>query len=102
MIEDPEFLVPGTKEGQPSPAENIRLDAYLAAIMTAREFARLRFEDGIIDGVQRRTELAVTRWIPHSVRSRHWWNVVGRTVSSPECAEIVTSEIPSQALTPDD
>ena len=101
VMDDPELLMLGFKEGPLTPQENIRLDAFLSAVIRAREFAWLQYRDGVIDGAQWATELAVTRWAFDSPRSRHWWYVVGKSVTGPGFGEFVDSEILSQSLSPE-
>jgi hypothetical protein len=57
----------------------VRLDAYLAATLRAREYA--------IDEEQWNVEVAVAKSILNVERVRRWWTVVGRKNSSSQFAE---------------
>jgi hypothetical protein len=71
----------------------VKLDAYLAATVRAREYAWLQFKDGAIDDEQWKAEVAVTQSILNAERVRRWWNMIGRNNSSPEFAEFVDGQI---------
>lgn len=64
--------------------EKVRLDAWLAASMRAREFAWLQYQNGSIDELQWKSECEVVRVILGSKRSRAWWKSLGRLGFSEE------------------
>jgi hypothetical protein len=93
LVEHPEISLSVIKEGPLTAEENVKLDAYLAATLRAREYAWLQFKDGAIDDEQWKAEVAVTQSILNAERVRRWWDIVGRNSSSPEFAEFVDGQI---------
>jgi hypothetical protein len=87
------------KEGPLTPEENVRLDAYLAATLRAREYAFLQYQDGAIDKEQWDAEISVTKSIMNAERVRKWWSIVGRNNSSPEFSEFVDSQVIVEPVT---
>ena len=99
LVENPEISLSVVKEGPLTPEENVMLDAYLAATLRAREYAYLQFQDGAIDEEQWNAELAVAKSILNAERVRRWWDVVGRSNTSPEFSKFVDSQIISEPVT---
>jgi len=99
LVEHPEVSLSVVKEGPLTPEENVRLDAYLAATLRAREYAYLQYRAGAIDEEQWNAEVAVAKSILNAERVRLWWSVVGRNNSSPEFAEFVESQIIVEPVT---
>lgn len=99
LVEHPEVSLSVVKEGPLTPEENVRLDAYLAATLRAREYAFLQYQVGAIDEEQWNVEVAVAKSILNAERVRLWWAVVGRNNSSPQFAEFVDSQIIVEPVT---
>ncbi len=51
-VEHPELLLDVVQEEPLTPAEQVKIGAWLAAAMRAREFSWLQYRDGIIDAAQ--------------------------------------------------
>jgi len=98
LVEHPELSIAIGKEGPLTEDENVKLDAYLAATLRAREYAWLQFRDGAIDEVQWSAEVSVVRSILDSHRVRKWWKLIGQNISSPEFVEFMDNEILSQPV----
>ena len=99
LVEHPEISLSVVKEGPLTPEENVRLDAYLAATLRAREYAFLQYQDGAIDKEQWDAEISVTKSIMNAERVRKWWSIVGRNNSSPEFSEFVDSQVIVEPVT---
>jgi len=78
QAEYPELSLNIIKKEPLSPAEQVRLDAWLSLILRVREFAWLQYRNGIIDEAQWETEMAVIVFIFDAERNRVWWNNAGR------------------------
>ena len=78
LVEHPDVSLSVIKEGPLTAEENVKLDAYLAATLRAREYAWLQFQDGAIDEEQWKAEVSVARSILNAERVRRWWDKAGR------------------------
>ena len=99
LVEHPDVSLSVIKEGPLTAEENVKLDAYLAATLRAREYAWLQFQDGAIDEEQWKAEVSVARSILNAERVRRWWDKAGRNNSSPEFAAFVDRQIIVEPLT---
>ncbi len=68
-------MIPSDREL--SPEEKVRLDAWLAASMRAREFAWLQYQNGSIDERQWESEKSVIVIILGTEKNRLWWKEIG-------------------------
>ena len=99
LVEHPEITLSVIKEGPLTAEESVKLDAYLAATLRAREYAWLQYQDGAIDEVQWNAEFLVTRSILNDNRVRNWWDKIGRDVYSPAFAEFIDSLVAIEPVT---
>jgi len=99
LVDHPEISLSVIKDDPLTPEENVRLDAYLAATLRAREYAWLQYGNGAIDEEQWNAEFAVTQSIMNAERVRRWWDVVGRGNSSPEFADFIDSQVIATPVT---
>jgi hypothetical protein len=99
LVEHPEIALSVIKDGPLTAEENVKLDAYLAATLRAREYAWLQYQDGAIDEEQWKAEGFVIRSILNADRVREWWDKIGRTGTSPKFADFVDSKIVNEPVT---
>jgi len=92
-VDHPEIIGAVVKDGPMTEDEQIKVGAWLAAAMRAREFSWLQYRDEIIDKAQWDTELAIIHWILDTPRTRDWWEHTGKFAVSSEFASFVDSEI---------
>jgi len=92
-IGDPQMTVQLTTSDELTPAENVRLGAWLFATFRAREFGWLQHRNGVIDERQWQTELAVIRFFLDSTRVRDWWAKVGHAAYGDEFVQFVENEL---------
>lgn len=96
VADQPDIITSISKPGPLTGEENAKLDAWLTASMRGREYAWLQYKRGLIDDDQWNTELAVTRIVVSSPRTRLWWSELGRTYVSAEYAAFVDGLIRDQ------
>jgi len=89
FIEHPDIALSIPKAGPLTPEENVKLDAFLANSMRAREFAWLQYKNNTIDDVNWNGELAVLSVYLDSTRVRNWWDLLGRYYMGDEFAAFV-------------
>lgn len=100
-VEHPELLLDVVQEEPLTPAAQIRIGAWLAAAMRAREFSWLQYRDGTIDEVQWQTEVLIIRWLLGTPRTRDWWQNTGRFNTNPDFVEFVDQEMGDNPPTTD-
>ena len=88
ITEHPDISINYTK-GDLAQEEYVKLSSYLLAIMRAREFAWLQYQNGIIDEGQWYTERGVIEFNLTFKRTRIWWEKIGRSFYSPEFVAFV-------------
>ena len=101
QLENADIIESMSKPGPLTAEENIRLDLLMTALLRAREFSWLQYESGVIDEAQWSTELAVTKTLMSSPRSRLWWNKLGRTYFGAGFVDFLDSLIADQPLSED-
>ena len=89
VVNHPEISMALAKEEPLTPEENVKVGAFLIAMMRAREFSWLQFRSGLIDERQWKTEGSVIQPLLSSPRTRRWWTVQGRALVNPEFAVYV-------------
>lgn len=92
-VSNPELTLSIVKPGALTPEENTRLGDYLTAIMRAREYSWLQFNNGIIDDEQWATEQVVIESVLSSTRTRKWWNVIGKEQVGADFAAFVDDRL---------
>ena len=90
---DPNLIDSIVREGPLTADEQVKLYTWLVSVLKIREFSWLQRESGIIDDVQWKSELAVTRAIVQAPRVRLWWERVGHKTVSDEFREFVDAAI---------
>jgi hypothetical protein len=89
QINNPELVLDLIKDGPLTREENVKLNAWLGAVMRVREFSWLQYRQGILDDDQWNTEYAVMEFIMTNPRIRLWWQRTGRLTVSPAFVEFV-------------
>lgn len=77
------------KQGMLTPEEQIKINFFLLALLRVREYSWLQYQDGIIDKRQWDTEAGVIGIVLSSVRTRKWWNKIGRDNFNPEFSAFI-------------
>ena len=72
MLDRPELYLTVLQAEPLSELEQLRLSAWLNALMRAREFSWLQYQDGIMDEAQWSTERTIMVWILSAPRTREW------------------------------
>ena len=72
-----------------TPEEKVRLDAWLAASMRAREYAWMEYDSGNIDHEYWQAEQQVIQIVLGTDRTRTWWKDIARPAFYPEFANEV-------------
>jgi len=93
QIDNPEIALSIIKREPLTPEEMIRLNAWYVGIMRTREYIWAQYQSGIIDEPQWQTELAVLQVLLQPVRTRNWWNKLGRPVFGPEFVAFVDQQV---------
>ena len=94
VIEHPDIHINFIKKSNEiSPEEYIRLHGFLTALMRAREFAWLQYQNDIIDEDQWHTEKGVIDVLLTIKRNRTWWEKLGRGFFSPDFVAFVDTLI---------
>jgi hypothetical protein len=93
VFDNPDLTLAVIAPGPLSAEEQIRLDAWYAMVMRAREFGWLQYRAGAIDRAQWDTEVNVLHVIFDASRARDWWGALGRYYVSEEFAEFVNGEL---------
>lgn len=93
MLEHPEMQITFSKPGELAQEEYAKLNSFLIAIMRAREFAWLQYQNGIIDKDQWHTERGVIEFVLTFKRLRTWWEKLGRGFFSPQFVTFVDAVI---------
>jgi hypothetical protein len=101
LVENPDIVLTVLKDDPLTEEDQVKVGAWLAAAMRAREYSWLQHRDGIIDEAQWETEVAIILWILDTARTRDWWEKRGRFGSSAGFAEFVDSAIQNQPATVD-
>jgi hypothetical protein len=101
LVENPDIVLTVLKDDPLTEEDQVKVGAWLAAAMRAREYSWLQHRDGIIDEAQWDTEVAIILWILSTARTRDWWENRGRFGSSAGFAEFVDSAIQNQPVTGD-
>ena len=96
LVENPDLLLSVTRGDPLTEAEQVKLGAWLAATMRAREFSWLRYRDGIIDEAQWESEVLIIRFLLDSTRTREWWANVGRFNANPSFVDFVDADLESR------
>ena len=99
MVEDPGTVTNIIKPEPLTTEEQIRLCAYLFALVRTREFAWGQFNEGAIDAGQWATEVNVIKFIFDADRTRHWWNQLGRNTYGSDFAKFVDGVLVNQEAT---
>jgi len=99
QFDNPDVALSIVKDAPLTEEEQIRLDAFLAASMRAREFAWLQYEDDVIDDDQFATEIAVVDVMFDSSRVRQWWAALGREYFSEEFVRFIDARLESREAT---
>lgn len=100
-VEHPELLLDVVQEEPLTPAEQVKIGAWLAAAMRAREFSWLQYRDGIIDAAQWQSEVLIIRWTLGTPRTQDWWQNTGRFNANPEFVDFVDQEMRNNPPTRD-
>ena len=77
------------KQGILTSEEQTKINFFLLAILRVREYSWLQYENGIIDQEQWDTEVGVIGIVLSSVRTRKWWEEVGKAQFNPEFSAFV-------------
>ena len=101
LMENPDIVLSMIQTDPLTAEDQVRIGAFLAATMRAREFSWLQFQSGIIDEAQWGTEIAVIRSILDSPRSRDWWENNGRNNFDAGFVEFVDRENQNHPATGD-
>jgi len=93
VVEHPEIQATFSKSGELAQEEYAKLNSFLIALMRAREFAWLQYQNDIIDKDQWYTEKGVIEFILTFKRNRDWWKKLGRRFYSPDFVTFVDTLI---------
>ena len=93
FMEHPELALGIQMSGPLTPEQNVKLDAFLANAMRARQFAWLQYENDSIDEAVWLGEVAVLSVYLDSSRIREWWDLLGRHYMDNEFVEFVDRKI---------
>jgi len=89
MVENPTIIADIIKSEPLNDEEQIRLSAFLFAMLRFGEFAWGQYREGVIDREQWATEKNVIRFVFDSQRTREWWNHIGRSPFGAEFSQFV-------------
>jgi hypothetical protein len=98
VMDDPDLFVALTQKAELTPQQNWCLNVWYVAIMRARMFAWLQFQNRIIDSDQWDEERLVIQIVLSSRRGRKWWQAVGRLVFTAPFVEIVNEALRDQPV----
>ena len=101
LVEHPDIILSVVKEQPLTEADQVKIGAWLAAAMRAREFSWLQYSSGIIDEAQWASEVLIIRWLLDTARTRDWWRNVGRFNSNPGFVAFVEKDMKGRPATGD-
>ena len=101
FFRNPEVVAGIVKQEKLTQEENIRVHFLLTAIMRLREYSWLQYQNRTIDRDQWNTELSVIGIVLSAVRTRKWWNVVGKHQFNPNFANFVDRHLETISVSND-
>jgi len=99
VVRNPALMLVVMQEDPLSQEDQVRLAAWLGAMMRAREFSWLQYQAGIMDQDQWSTEVAIIHWILNAPRTREWWDKTSSYNFGANFRDFVNREIGGQPAT---
>ena len=85
---------------EPSFVEQMRMDAYLAAALGARQFAWRQYQAGNLDEDTWASEVKIISILVGSERTRRWWSEIGYLQFQGEFLHVVSRIVENEPLNP--